>query len=57
MSNFDGFSLFFNSFKCGFGSPPIEKSPIPSHFNPDERHVLSTKSNGKNQATLNTFIS
>ena len=32
---------------CGSGSPPITKPPISSHFNLDEWHMLSTKSNGK----------
>jgi hypothetical protein len=30
----------------GSGSPPINKSPIPSHFYPDEGHVSNIKSNG-----------
>ena len=48
--------LVFSTIK-GSGSPPIKKSLIPSHFYSDERHLSSTKSNDKNQATLNTFIS
>ena len=42
--------------KLGAGSPPVQNSLIPSHFNPDARHMANEKSNGEKQSHLEMYF-